>query len=86
MVKVSWLQQPQQDTLCHSWKWRPGLHSQPSLVGLSTAVVWEEEVGTAKKLTLLYIYEGTLIPVGIEVLRQGGGSLAVTPLPECKGD
>lgn len=63
-----------------------GLHSQPSLVGLSTAVVWEEEVGTAKKLTLLYIYEGTLIPVGIEVLRQGGGSLAVTPLPECKGD
>lgn len=50
------------------------------------AVVWEEEVGTAKKLTLLYIYEGTLIPVGIEVLRQGRGSLAVTPLPECKGD
>lgn len=29
------------------------LHSQPSSVGLSMAVVWEEEVGTAKKLILL---------------------------------
>ena len=49
-------------------------------------MVWEEEAGTAKKLALLYICEGTLIPVGTEVLRQGGGSPAVTPPPECKGD
>lgn len=49
VVKVSMLQQPQQNALWHPWK-QPLLAA--SVVGLNMAVVWEEE-GTAKKLVIL---------------------------------